>query len=319
MLWALVDAGLVKVCERRDRRGEWEPYRWALTEEGRREVADDELPVDVAGYLAVEDDSQHEVLRRIRRWLVAEGNAEDTDPVLTALLVAIGQSFRRGRVPCGRLLSIVVGGDTKEIRVDRWAEEIEAALDLPFDEVVRLHGQSVLAYGGFTFDVRGHEISGDWSIPWLAMTADTIEAMENLRVHSRTVVTVENLVAFEEYVRREISDNQIALFTGGFPSRLVHRLLCRLCDAGVEKILHWGDLDLGGLRIFRHLRDTLPARVEAFRMEPKLLEQLPTRPLTATDREGLRHWREDDEAPLKDLAVALLERGVKVEQEAWFL
>lgn len=318
ILWALVDAGLVKVRQRRTRRGEWEAYRWALTEAGRDYAgAEEELKIDIDTYLDG-DDGEHLVLQRIRRWLTTVGRTDDADPTLVGLLIAIGRSFRRGRIPRGRLLSIDVGGHTKAVRVDEWRDEIGEALGLPFDDVVVLHGQSVLAYGAFEFQIREHRIAGDWSVPWMAITSETLEAMEGLEATARRVVTIENLVAFEEYVRREMPDHEIAVFTRGMPSRLVIRFLEKIIRAGTPRVAHWGDLDLGGLRIFRHLREVLPVAVEPFRMEPALLGQLPGCPLTDDDIDGLRSWLDDD-APLPKLAAQLLEHGEKVEQESWFL
>jgi hypothetical protein len=59
--------------------------------------------------------------------------------------------------------------------------------------------------------------------------------------------------------------------------------------------------------------------VRPFRMEPELLDRLPTDPLTDADQAALRAWLVDPTAPDKELASALLRVGRKAEQEGWFV
>src|SRR5437870_602793 len=106
LLWAALDAGLLVVLERRNRRGDWEPYRWRLTDNGEALVARKEEPIDVAGFLAEMDDPNHPVLAAIRTWLEHGGGS----PTCTRIVVAIGQELRAGRVPRERLLSTRITG-----------------------------------------------------------------------------------------------------------------------------------------------------------------------------------------------------------------
>ena len=64
---------------------------------------------------------------------------------------------------------------------------------------------------------------------------------------------------------------------------------------------------------------SFPVEVRACRMEADLLDRLPTQPLTDNDRVGLRAWRADRTAPVRELAQALLTTGRKAEQEGRFL
>lgn len=316
VLWALVDAGLALVRERRDRRGDWEPYQWWLTEAGARLAsADEEPPADVSGWLARPDPEGHPVLASIRAWLARA----DPSALTTRLVLAIGDELRAGRVPRGRLVSVQVGGHTKAVRLLDHREALEAALGLPLEEVVRLHGRAVYTYGAFRFRIGSQPVDGRFSVPWLALTPETLEGLGELEVSARRMLTVENLVAFEEEVRAGLPQDTVAVWTGGFPSTLERAWMRRLIEGGVERVAHWGDLDVGGLRIFRHLSETLPCPVAPWRMEPTLLDVLPTQPLTDRDRDALAAWRADPAAPLQDLAAALLARGVKAEQEGWWL
>lgn len=316
LLWALLDAGAVEVHERRDRRGEWAPYEWRLTALGSELAEAPAEPVDIAGWLAVEDPPGHPVLTSIREWMSRE---PDPLAMVTRLAAAIGSTLRRGAVPQGRLLSIEISGRTKAVVVGEYERELEGVLGLPLDQVVRRHGRAVLAYGPFTIDIHGRRIDGSWSVPWIALTGDTLRDMILASVEARRLISFENLTAFEEQVRRGLPHLSIGVFSGGFPSSLELDFMRAICEMGIDEVWHWGDLDLGGLRIFRHLEETLPVPVKPWRMEPELLEGLPTLPLTSRDRSGLAAWLADDGAPLRELALALLERGVKAEQEGWFL
>ncbi|MBW2253714.1 MAG: DUF2399 domain-containing protein [Deltaproteobacteria bacterium] len=316
LLWRLSDAGVVEVHQRRSRRGDWESYEWRLTSMGLALFDEPGDPVDVEAYVAIEDPAGHPVLQNIRVWL--EGNESRAD-LVTRLVISIGETIRAGRVPSGRLLSVQVGGHTKAVRVKEHRDILEEALGFPLEDVVRLHGRAVLAFGRFSFRVRGQRITGDWSVPWLALTPETLQDMHDLEIGASRLLTVENLVAFEEEVRAGLPGDTIAVFTGGFPHSLEMAFLEKLCQLGIRHVRHWGDLDLGGLRILRHLQERLPVPVVPWRMEPELLDRLPTLPLTKRDEEGLRAWAEDETAPLRELAEAMVARREKAEQEGWFL
>jgi hypothetical protein len=73
------------------------------------------------------------------------------------------------------------------------------------------------------------------------------------------ILTIENYASFNRQVR-EIDDGSLVVYTGGFPSAGVIDLLSkvlRVMPANVP-FLHWGDVDAGGLRIFRYLEENLP-------------------------------------------------------------
>lgn len=321
LLWRLVDAGLVKIHQRRNRRGDWDAYEWTLTEQGEKRIDDSEDTdeVDTHSYLSTGQrlDDRHPALRRIRRWLEAEQAPQK--PRVARILMALGRQLRRGRRPTARAVSIDAEGDSKRVDIEYHRETLEQILDCPLEDLFRLRGRAVRAWGAFEFEIRGRRITGDWSVPWLALTADTLDNLEAIHTKADRIVTIENLAAFEPFVREERPAETIAVFTSGFPGSLVVDFLERLVDAGVSHIDHWGDLDVGGLRILEHLRQTFPCPVRPFRMDPELLEELPTRPLTDSDRAELQKWLGDCAAPVRTQVKALLAADRKLEQEAWYV
>jgi hypothetical protein len=73
------------------------------------------------------------------------------------------------------------------------------------------------------------------------------------------LLTVENLSSFQRQVR-EIEDEGIVLYTGGFPAPSLVRVL-GLLDLGLPAdcpFYHWGDRDPGGLRIYAKVAAACP-------------------------------------------------------------
>lgn len=89
----------------------------------------------------------------------------------------------------------------------------------------------------------------------------------------RYVLSIENYASFNRYVR-EIDDDGLVLYTGGFASAGVVGVLSWIAehtDAAVP-LYHWGDIDPGGLRIFRYLEEALPRALRPHLMERALAE-----------------------------------------------
>jgi hypothetical protein len=87
------------------------------------------------------------------------------------------------------------------------------------------------------------------------------------------VLTIENYASFNRHVR-ELDDSGLTIYTGGFASLGVMALLTwilRNVDHSVP-FFHWGDIDPGGLRIFRYLEETLPRAPYPHLMERALAE-----------------------------------------------
>ena len=117
----------------------------------------------------------------------------------------------------------------------------------------------------------------------------------------------------------------VLVFTSGFLGRAERAWLARVAAVpGVKRVRHWGDLDPGGLLIYRQIRDLLaeaaPAvTLEPYRMDASALLHPAAAPLSERDRERLSAYLAAPDPPLTALAEAMLERGVKLEQEALLL
>ncbi|WP_311966823.1 Wadjet anti-phage system protein JetD domain-containing protein [Bradyrhizobium australiense] len=93
-------------------------------------------------------------------------------------------------------------------------------------------------------------------------------------VRPTAILTIENYASFNRQVR-EIEDGSLVVYTGGFPAAGVIELLSKVLLTVPAEVpfLHWGDVDAGGLRIFRYLEENLPRGPQPHLMTKELAEK----------------------------------------------
>lgn len=114
-------------------------------------------------------------------------------------------------------------------------------------EYVQLSGSLVLQTATTQLDLTPF-------VPSVALSAATIRAARVGACPVHAIVTIENATSFSEFVA--IRPNHVlAIFTGGFASPTLMALLKNICTVNpTVSFYHWGDLDVGGLRILAHLQ-----------------------------------------------------------------
>lgn len=130
------------------------------------------------------------------------------------------------------------------------------------------------------------------------------------------LLTIENQTTYDDFYQ----DNTGKLFSGGFPGLAVKMFLSKIyTDNPGKRYMHWGDIDVGGFRIFYDIRKVLPS-LEPFRMDPDTLlhykEMSLTTPLTYRDREELMKMKHDKF--FSESITVMLDEDIKFEQEAFF-
>jgi hypothetical protein len=102
------------------------------------------------------------------------------------------------------------------------------------------------------------------------------EMLSQLSILERptAVLTIENYASFNRQVR-EIEDGSLVVYIGGFPAAGVIELLAKVLTAVPADVpfLHWGDVDAGGVRIFRYLEENLPRGPRPHLMTRELAEK----------------------------------------------
>jgi hypothetical protein len=134
--------------------------------------------------------------------------------------------------------------------------------------------QQILLFGPITF-LNNYNIL-DFSKYNSSFGLDTkfIEdsVVSDLRVDS--VVTVENLTSYYEYIEYITAHNfnHLVVYLGGFHNAIRRKLLTKIVDYSNKNKLeisfyHWGDIDLGGIRIWKHLSDNLNIKIDPIFMD----------------------------------------------------
>lgn len=115
----------------------------------------------------------------------------------------------------------------------------------------------LLVRGPLVLQVEGRSLDISGLTPYVGLSPDAIESLEPTDPIPY-LLCIENLASFQHHAR-EIQDGALVLYTAGFPGpdlirviQLMDRVLPAECP-----FLHWGDRDVGGLRIFAQLAGAL--------------------------------------------------------------
>jgi hypothetical protein len=147
----------------------------------------------------------------------------------------------------------------------------------------------------------------------VAIPATTLNHVTAHRCDGSAVVTVENSTSFSEFITAKPA-SMLAIYTGGFAGPAVVGMLSKIRAARPElPFFHWGDLDVGGLRILAHLRKNL-GEVEPLAIDVAVCDLYLKRsqPLNANEREGLMQLRA--ESLLND-CVELIDHMLKIDRK----
>jgi hypothetical protein len=188
----------------------------------------------------------------------AAGAAEE----FVALLAALSKDRARGLD--ARTFSLKVTGDTKAF--DRHAARLGEAMavqrGVSADAIWKAIGLERFSHpihlsGCVLVEKDGHILVDGLASPFASVHPEMLPLLR-LRGTPAALLTIENYASFNRYVR-EIKDNALVVYTGGFPPAGVMELLNLLLGMVGPDIpfFHWGDIDAGGLRIFRYLEETL--------------------------------------------------------------
>ncbi len=247
---------------------------------------------------------------------------------LLAGLAAVGQLTEP---VLERVFSVQVFGDSKQFETLRhdflrllrkfdpgaevFADDDQALLAAHWLERVP---EYIPLAGQLTLRLQGERCECAPFIPNLALPASLLRAATIDQCPATTLLTIENMTSFLEFCRVR-PPSVLALFTGGFASPTVIQFLNRLqAYAPHLRLIHWGDLDGGGLRILRHLRQHL-GTIQPIGMDVSTFSkyQAYAQPLKATDVAALQLLLTDPSlADCQALISTLLAKQCKLEQEA---
>lgn len=146
------------------------------------------------------------------------------------------------------------------------------------------------------------------SLPYVGLPP---EALAELRPTGpvRSVLSIENLASFNRHVREVRREDDVVIFTGGFPSHAVLQALGTAFSWCPGACHHWGDIDPSGVGIALHIARSTGADLRPHLMDVTLASAHGTAATAASVP-----WAEG--TPFADLAAFLASPDARhVEQE----
>ena len=135
----------------------------------------------------------------------------------------------------------------------------------------------------------------------------------------RRVMLIENKANYESM---DFRADTLYIFCHGFFSPKEIKFLSTLTETAAEntEYLHWGDMDLGGIRIFLYNQKRLFPKLKPYRMDGEAYADALTAgagiPLEKEKKEKLQKL---DAGCLGELKELILENEMEIEQEAFML
>jgi hypothetical protein len=162
----------------------------------------------------------------------------------------------------------------------------------------------VLAAGPLLW--RGRPVEQE---PYVGLAPDVAGSV-SVAGEIRAILTIENLASLNRHVREARRPEELVVYSGGFPASHVLAFVARLAEETGALCYHWGDIDLGGIRIAHHIHENLPVGLRLHLMDESLAltHGAPAKPLSGVVFPA--------HSPVSDLAAFLAsERAHLLEQE----
>lgn len=194
------------------------------------------------------------------------------------------------------------------------------------DDILRVHGiktysQTLEWKGTLVYRIgSGNPIDSSVNLFGTVINAQTLEQAVPIAVPGiRHIILVENKANYESMDFRE---DTLYIYCHGFFSPKELKFLGALTEitGGNTEYLHWGDMDLGGIRIFLYNQRKLFPGLKPYRMDASAYETAIAQgagiPMKKEKKEKLQRL---DAGDLDGLKECILETGMEIEQEALLL
>jgi DNA topoisomerase VI subunit A len=170
-------------------------------------------------------------------------------------------------------------------------------------------------------------IKGDWQIEWeqyvlntsklsggIAISSGDVYSIKMITVYNENVMTIENKTSYQRIKDR----NYAMMYLGGFANRHQIEFLKKvILDNPNVKYLHFGDIDIGGFLIHKHLCRETSKNFEMYCMGIEQLKDVRfshcLKEMTDNDMSRLESLIED--TTYSEILKYMKEHNVKLEQE----
>lgn len=153
-----------------------------------------------------------------------------------------------------------------------------------------------------------------------ALTSTAALGITQLQLDAVNKVTfIENKTNYDEYIEKARLKDELVIYHGGFLSPQKKKWISRIaysCPAHTQQFF-WADIDLGGFRMFDHLKNLVPGLLP-WKMDMAEVTQYATFGLKRSESymKELEHLLGEPEGALfADAIKTLLHYGVTIEQE----
>jgi hypothetical protein len=151
---------------------------------------------------------------------------------------------------------------------------------------------------------------------------DNFEMLQKIEIENvQKIIFIENRTSYEIQISKEYDRNELIVYHGGFHSIKKRRFLQMLIEAANQQveIYHWGDIDLGGFKIFLQIKNNISSRVKPWQMDSETLLKYRSMAGSYDEnyRQKLQNALEDQAyACFHDVIKTMLEYNIRLEQEA---
>ena len=194
------------------------------------------------------------------------------------------------------------------------------------DDILRVHGirtysQTLEWKGALTYRIgSGDPIDSSVNILGTVINAQTLEqAVPVAAPGIRRVMLIENKANYESM---DFRADTLYIFCHGFFSPKEIKFLSTLTETAAEntEYLHWGDMDLGGIRIFLYNQKRLFLKLKPYRMDgDAYADALAAGAGIPLEKEKKEKLQKLDARCLGELKELILESEMEIEQEALML
>lgn len=235
----------------------------------------------------------------------------------------------QGELVHERKFSIQVLGDSKAFQkqvksklvtlMNRYIEDFDGSDPMVYlgimthPELIYFCGSIALQLEFGTFDASGFDSGAVLPIQYVG----SIRSIEMDDKMCR-IVFIENRTTYEEALLHRTADLLI-VYHGGFAGKLKQTFFRKLYESRPDlAFYHWSDMDIGGVRIFKTLKKSVPTIKPIFMDRETLDKYLDlTQPMALDYREKVKTALDSEtDSQVHQMLLALYDYGVRLEQEA---
>lgn len=259
-----------------------------------------------------QDEELQELIMKALKGIEDKGEEEILERIFSTRYLGGSKVFEK-KIR-SRLLTII-----KDFMLE--GEELEEEEVLQQVGIIKT-SEDILFRGPLIVELKDSIIDFKRFIYGASMNTQTIRNFTVKAFGAKRVITIENKANYLEYIDKNTDDGELVIYLAGFYSPVKRIFLKKLYDFVSDTSLevdfyHWGDIDLGGFRIFVQLREIIK-------------ELRPMRMDIETLRESIEFCDEIDEeysgklkgllgderyGVFREVIGYMVEKGVRLEQE----